>query len=103
MPDWIDLAIMALATWRVSSLITSEDGPWDAFKCLRTKLGITHHDDGTIASIPEKTTAKLFGCLWCISVWMAGIIYVIWLFVPILAWILAISTVAIIIDRLKGD
>ena len=103
MPDWLDLIIMALAAWRVASVITSEDGLWDMWKRLRAIMGIKHHDDGSISHIPEKTLAKLFGCLWCISVWVGFITYIAWYFVPIMVWILAISTGAIIVDRLRGN
>ena len=53
--------------------------------------------------IPENIMGKLFGCLWCMSVWIAGIVYLLWIVIPILVWILAISTSVIIIDRIKGE
>lgn len=101
--DWLDLVIMCFATWRMSSLITNEEGPFNVFLKLRSLAGITHHDDGTIANIPDKFTAKLISCLWCVSIWMGGIIYLIWLFCPVAVWIIAISAGAIIVDRLKGS
>lgn len=51
----IDLLLLALATWRIASLMTAEDGPWHVFLKAR-----------------EKTTlGGLLDCLWCCSVWVA--------------------------------
>lgn len=93
---------MVLATWRVASLLTAEDGPWHIFKRLREFTGIVHHDDGSIAHVPDRKIPRLFECLWCMSIWVGGIIYVIWYFEPIPVWLLAISSGAIIVDRLRG-
>ncbi len=97
--NWLDLAAVSLATWRVSSVITSEEGPFNVFKRFREWLGIKHHDDGTVSNVPTKVFAKLFCCLWCLSIWVAPVVYVIYLYCPVLVWIFAISCIAIIIDR----
>lgn len=83
-------------------MFVSEDGPFDVFRRIRALLGITHHDDGTVANIPDKSIAKLFTCIWCMSFWMAALVYGLWILSPIPVWILGLSTCAIIIERARG-
>jgi len=101
MPDCIDLIVMVLATWRLSHLLVNEDGPWDIFLRLRKLVGIKYDEDGDIESRPEKKMAKLFDCLPCMSVWLAGLVYLIWYFEPIPIWIFAASGGAMLIERLR--
>jgi hypothetical protein len=56
---WGQLALAALATWRVSALLAQEDGPWDAIARLRAALG-----DGA--------WGRLLDCLRCVSLWVAA-------------------------------
>ena len=53
---WLVLGI--LAVWRITSLVGSEDGPWDLFANLRSSAG-----DGFFA--------KGLGCFYCLSLWVA--------------------------------
>ena len=101
--EFFELIIMALATWRLASMFVSEDGPFDIFRRIRSLFGVTHHDDGTIARIPDKSLSKLFTCIWCMSVWIAAVVYLVWVVAPILVYILGLSTGAIIIERIRGD
>lgn len=101
--DFLELLIMILATWRLASMFVSEDGPFDVFRRIRSIIGVTHHDDGTIAQIPDRTLSKLFTCMWCMSIWMAGVVYGFWIVCPIVVWILGLSTGAIIVERIRGD
>ncbi len=98
----LDLLVMALATWRLSFLIVREDGPLDVFRRIRSKVGIIHHDDGSIASIPERQMAKLFGCLNCISLWVALMVWIVWQFLPPAIWIVSLSGLAILLDGICG-
>lgn len=80
--------ILSLATWRLSHLITNEDGPYQMLAEFR--------------HITVRYT-KLFSCIYCLSVWL-GIIFVIgYYFYPtIVFWIalpMALSGLAIVIDR----
>jgi hypothetical protein len=52
-------AVAALATWRVTHLLASEDGPGDVVVRLRAGLG-THPVSG------------LVDCFQCLSVWIAA-------------------------------
>ena len=53
---WLILGI--LAVWRITSLVGSEDGPWEVFAKLRSAAG-----DGFFA--------KGLGCFYCLSLWTA--------------------------------
>jgi hypothetical protein len=52
-------AVGALATWRVTHLLASEDGPGDAVVRLRTRLGASR-------------AGGLMDCFQCLSVWVAA-------------------------------
>lgn len=55
----IRFAIASLATWRVSHLLRSEDGPGDILFRLRTSLG-------------SGFFGKLMDCFYCLSLWVAA-------------------------------
>jgi hypothetical protein len=53
---WLVLGI--LSVWRITSLVGSEDGPWDIFAKLRDSAG-----DGPLG--------KGLACFYCLSMWVA--------------------------------
>lgn len=63
--------LIALASWRIASLLYSEDGPFKVFRRLRAKLGIIHDEDGFPAAYPENLLGKTFECFWCLSLWVS--------------------------------
>lgn len=79
-----DLALLALATWRVSYMLVLETGPFKAFVHLRnaTKLG------------------GLLECVFCMSVWVAIGLYALWGYSQWPIYVLAVSAGALIIDRI---
>ena len=52
-------AVAALATWRVTHVLASEDGPADAIAHLRARLGVS-------------PAGELMDCFHCLSVWVAA-------------------------------
>ena len=52
------LVIGILSVWRITSLVGSEDGPWDIFRTIRSSAG-----DGFLA--------KGLECFYCLSLWVA--------------------------------
>ena len=50
--------LATLAVWRITHMLTKEDGPWDTFLRLRRSLG-------------TGTVKKLVSCFYCLSVWVA--------------------------------
>lgn len=98
----VDLIAIILATYRLSSLLVDEAGPFGIFLRLRELFGIKHDVGGDIICIPDNFLAKLCSCLWCVSIWMAGLSYLIWWLEPIPIYILAASGGAILIDNVRS-
>jgi len=55
----IRFGLAALATWRLSHLVTEEDGPGNAIARLRTKAG-------------AGPAGELMDCFYCLSLWVAA-------------------------------
>ena len=58
--------ILSLATWRFTSLISSESGPYAILERMRHKLGVRQDSQGEYG---ETEIAKGILCKWCSSVW----------------------------------
>lgn len=110
----VHLLILALATWRISSLLVDEDGLFDMFEKLRIWAGVRYMkgETGELEQVVpddtprfKKTIAKWLTCRWCCSLWIGAgltIAYVAWGHVVyvVLPW--SISALAIIIDAMIG-
>jgi len=88
----IRFALASLATWRVTHLLASEDGPADLVARLRVQLG-------------SSVVGKMMDCFDCLSLWVA--IPTAFLLsrqpsVLLLSW-LALSGAAILLERLKSE
>lgn len=83
--DSIQLLIFILATWRISSLLVNEDGPWFIFERLRTWSGIYWHTPmpyhiqsdrspslylDAVKIVPDRFWPQLLSCVWCCSIWV---------------------------------
>lgn len=101
--DWLTLLVLALATWRLSSMIVREAGPFFIFRKIREATGITHEENGAILTVPDNLLAGLISCMWCTSVWMGAIWIVLWVFLPretiVVASVFTLSAVSIALDR----
>lgn len=87
MNSFVELLLLALFVWRVSSLFVYEDGPYMIFERLRHLVGI-HHDSTTNETWCENEFGKLFECIYCISIWIAFItIIAFWISPMIMLWI----------------
>ncbi len=81
------LIVALLATWRITSLLIRETGPFYAFVHWRTAVG-------RIPGLVALTT-----CVWCLSVWVGALVAVIGLTDYWLALIpFALSAGAILLD-----
>ena len=56
---WIRFVLAVLATWRVTHLLASEDGPADLIVRFRARLG-------------HELAGKLMDCFNCLSLWIAA-------------------------------
>lgn len=101
--DWFEFLLFGLATWRISSLLVHEDGPWKAFRRLREWAGIQHDEAGEILMIPDGFFAGVLSCVWCCSMWAAAGWVGLWMVVPgaaeVAATVLALSAAAIGMER----
>jgi len=82
------LIVAGLATWRISSLLLYETGPLDIFIQVRS-LAARH-----------SFTAQLFGCMYCLSIWVAllcAALLVTDYWVALLPF--ALSAIAIMVDK----
>lgn len=96
--------LVALASWRVASLLYDEPGPWHMALWARKKLGIEHDDSGDPVIYPKwLQPLECFWCLGLISGLPWGIYIVATLGTPsgLISW-LATSTIIIIIERWIG-
>lgn len=97
------LTLLTLATWRISSMLVNEEGPWSIFRKLREKVGIS--EDGPIVTVPDGMLPGVLSCVWCCSVWVAAFWLVLWVLIPTIATYLAawlsISTLSIVVDGIN--
>ena len=100
----IEVLVLALATWRLASLLAHEYGPFDVFARLRSLLGVVYNEH----SLPEGSNwlAKGVVCLWCCSVWF-GLFWAGFYFVWRSAWLVALpfalSAAAILVEKVVSD
>jgi hypothetical protein len=98
----MDYLILALATWRLASLLASEDGPFAVFERIRQAVGVAYDDYGNPVSKNEP--AKAIVCIWCISIWLAvALAFLYWLASSLAIWCalpFALSVGAILIDEI---
>lgn len=83
----LSLLVLALATWRLAYLITSERGPFNLAGRFRERFPL----------------GGLTTCLKCASIWTAVGCYLLWL-TPLqpLVWLLAVSGAALMLASYTG-
>jgi len=96
----LEIVVLSLATWRLTSLLVWEDGPFEVFAKLRYFLGVRY--DETSQPYGTNWFAKGVVCPACASVWFGtawGVAYLIW---PQVWWValpFALSAGAIALER----
>ncbi len=84
----LDFVVATLATWRVSTLLVREEGPYALLARARRALATT-------------LIGRALGCFYCTSLWVAAPI-ALWLVGPTRSWgiaWLALSGAAILAER----
>jgi hypothetical protein len=97
----LDLLVLVLATWRLTSLLVWEDGPFEALARLRRVLGVRY--DEANRPYGGNWFARGLVCPACASVWFGlawGVAYGLWPDARWLAWPLALSAGAIVVERI---
>jgi hypothetical protein len=100
----LEFVVLALATWRVTSLLVWEDGPFEVFARLRHGLGVRYNESNV--AYGTNWLAKGVVCPACASVWFGigwAIAYVLWEPSWLIALPFALSAVAMIFERLYND
>lgn len=99
----LDLTILGLAVWRISSLLTYERGPFHVFEWIRTRARVKHNELGKVSVVPDTFLGELLTCVWCISPYVALTLTVLYLsFGSVILWAcypLALSAIAILTHR----
>ena len=96
--------VLALATWRVSSLFVAEAGPANVFGRLRSAVGVIADANGR--AVATNIVAGVFVCVWCFSVWAGSALAVAYIVAPPVclagAFPFALSAVAVILHEMGG-
>jgi hypothetical protein len=89
---WIRFVLAALATWRVTHLLVSEDGPGNLVARLR-------------ALLPGAVMRALTSCFGCLSLWIAApfAFFVSAQFSDIVVAWLALSGAAFLLERMSPE
>lgn len=84
--SFLDLLVLALAAWRLSSLIAEEEGPWRIFQRLRQHIPL----------------GGLTACVRCMTVVVGIALIPAYLFWPPIAWPFAVSGAALMLMSFSG-
>ena len=108
----VNILILALATWRISSLIKDEDGPYEMFSRFRTSIGLLEHyqfdsngEQERILLSNGSFLADVVQCFWCLSIWIGYGIAFLAALCHLISWQefifvgVALSAIAIIIEE----
>ncbi len=97
----VELFILGLAVWRLTSMIVNEDGPFYLFERFRYKIGIRRSETGS--QFGTNVIAEALSCVWCSSVWVSGFVLAMFVVTPrltlIVSLILTLSSIAILIEK----
>jgi hypothetical protein len=61
---------LCFMTWRISSLLAEERGPYAVFEKLRSFVGVKY--SATSEPYADRGFAEGLLCMWCNSVWVGG-------------------------------
>lgn len=92
----VRLIVAALATWRLSSLLLYEEGPFEVFMRLRSAVDAP--------GLGHAQLRVLFGCIYCMSVWtglLCAMLMMSDLWVAMLPF--ALSAVAVMVDKCSAQ
>ena len=107
----VDLVVLALATWRLASLLGQEDGPFGVLAALRYRMGERYdeYSNQVLERLGEKwyhalvyEIADQLTCLWCCSIWVGVLLTILYLVLPMITfyWMLpfALSAVGVYLN-----
>lgn len=97
----LEFTVLALAVWRISSLIINDAGPFEIFAKFRHLVGVRYNEHSEAYGTNE--LAELFVCICCFSIWVGTAWAILYWYAPVVAFWLALplsfSAVAIVVNR----
>lgn len=88
--------LLILATWRITSLIHRESGPFEILARLRHAAGVRYAEDSMAYGTNELANALC--CMWCLSVWIGLLVAL--LMQTTLLHALAYSAGALVVEKI---
>src|SRR3990167_9149620 len=93
---WVILLVLALSTWRITSLLVNEDGPRNILVKFRYFTGVRFDEHSEPYGL--NVVADALTCVWCTSPYIGLFVWIFWLVFHQLAIVVlmpfAISTAA---------
>lgn len=106
MPKAGEIAVLALATWRLSELLGAERGPFAIFPAIRHLAGLNHDGHGRPQMTnPDSELQIWFTCPKCRTVILAGGLVLAWRWRwgKLAAWMLAASAGALLLGGIVSE
>lgn len=82
----LDFLLLSIATWRLSYMIVKEDGPYNILTRFRARFSL----------------GGLTTCIYCLSVWIAALLYVVFIYAAPIVYVLAVSGGALMLRSYTG-
>ena len=98
--DLLSFGVTCLATWRISSLLSDEEGPLEVFSKFRNLVGVKYNEKSEAYDSNE--IAKQIMCMWCLSLWIGILVWITILIFPVFVYFLypfAFSAIAMLADK----
>lgn len=86
--------LVGLGAFRLSYMLSVEDGPQDIFKRLRSRLGVP--DEGWVS---DDLVPQLLTCVYCLSVYVVAFLGLLWLVAPWAVMLIAASSITILVHK----
>lgn len=82
----LDVLIGGIATWRITRLLLTENGPFRLLRKFRERFGVVYAQDDDTQIVSFKY--EIFLCMWCMSIWVGLALTLLQRFVPGGRWFL---------------
>lgn len=108
-----NIVIIAIASYTITYMIRYTDGPFDAFKKLRTISGVMYDlvyidsYETVVETIADTYSAKLISCFWCLCTWVSILLWILHYYAMFICEIFAIIGMAniihILVNNINGE
>lgn len=94
-----EVIIVALGAWRITAMISYEDGPLRIFRRLREAMGVQHNDAGEPVMWPSGLITDMISCPWCLGGYSVAAAWGLWQISEAAVIVFAAWTILIAIER----